>query len=206
MNKTKIDWCDYVFNPVWGCLNHCPYCYARKMAQRFGKSFEPHWVEKNFNTPMPKEPSRIFVNSMSEIAYWKPEWWGRVIERIEENPQHAFLFLTKHPQFYSKRWMPENCWCGVTVTNQADIDRRLPFDCGSNLAFVSFEPMLGKVDPDSLCGHGLSWVILAAETGNRKERVIPPPEWIAPFLYLPIPLYMKHNLPWTGEWRREYPL
>jgi protein gp37 len=164
------------------------------------------WREKNFQRAMPKEPSRIFVNSMSEIAYWKPEWWERVIDRIRQWPSHSFLFLTKSPAIYREHSLPDNCWCGVTVTNQADIDRRLPFDCGSNLAFVSFEPMLGKVDPDSLCGHGLSWVILAAETGNRKERVIPPPEWIAPFLDLPIPLYMKHNLPWAGKWRKEFPL
>jgi len=31
----KIGWCDLTFNPVWGCLNHCEYCYARKIAKRF---------------------------------------------------------------------------------------------------------------------------------------------------------------------------
>jgi len=35
MNKTKIDWCDMTWNPVTGCLNSCPYCYARKIAKRF---------------------------------------------------------------------------------------------------------------------------------------------------------------------------
>lgn len=38
MNKTKIDWCDYTWNPVTGCLHNCPYCYARKIANRFGKN------------------------------------------------------------------------------------------------------------------------------------------------------------------------
>lgn len=36
MNKTKIDWCDSTWNPVTGCLHGCEYCYARRMAQRFG--------------------------------------------------------------------------------------------------------------------------------------------------------------------------
>ena len=30
MNKTKIDWCDYSWNPITGCLHECDYCYARK--------------------------------------------------------------------------------------------------------------------------------------------------------------------------------
>ena len=35
-NKTKIDWCDATWNPVTGCLHGCEYCYARKIAERFG--------------------------------------------------------------------------------------------------------------------------------------------------------------------------
>lgn len=35
MNKTKIDWADYTWNPVTGCYHDCPYCYARKIATRF---------------------------------------------------------------------------------------------------------------------------------------------------------------------------
>ena len=35
-NKTKIDWCDATWNPVTGCLHGCEYCYARRIAERFG--------------------------------------------------------------------------------------------------------------------------------------------------------------------------
>ena len=35
MNKTKIDWADYTWNPVTGCLHGCSYCYARKQSMRF---------------------------------------------------------------------------------------------------------------------------------------------------------------------------
>lgn len=34
--ETKIDWCDATWNPVTGCLHGCEYCYARKIAERFG--------------------------------------------------------------------------------------------------------------------------------------------------------------------------
>jgi hypothetical protein len=61
MTRTKIDWADYTWNPVVGCTGACPYCYARKMAHRFHRDFTPHWVEKSFQRPMPRKPSRIFV-------------------------------------------------------------------------------------------------------------------------------------------------
>ena len=35
MNKSKIDWCDFSWNPITGCRNDCGYCYARNQARRF---------------------------------------------------------------------------------------------------------------------------------------------------------------------------
>ena len=40
--KTKIDWADATWNPVTGCLHGCEYCYARKIAKRFGGASETH--------------------------------------------------------------------------------------------------------------------------------------------------------------------
>lgn len=45
MNKTKIDWADMTWNPVTGCLHGCEYCYARKIANRFGGASETHYNE-----------------------------------------------------------------------------------------------------------------------------------------------------------------
>lgn len=36
MTKTKIEWCDFSWNPVTGCYHGCDYCYARRIATRFG--------------------------------------------------------------------------------------------------------------------------------------------------------------------------
>jgi protein gp37 len=36
MNKTKIEWCDYTWNPVKGlCPVGCEYCYTHKIYKRF---------------------------------------------------------------------------------------------------------------------------------------------------------------------------
>ena len=206
MNRTKIDWCDYTWNPVWGCENSCPYCYARKMAQRWGKSFEPHWMENNFNRIFPKEPSRIFVNSMSDIFYWQHEWWEKVLDKIKEYPQHTFLFLTKHPQSYESRIFHSNCWLGITITCQTDMDYLADYIFTSSWDdkyhfFISMEPILEPIElyvtPD--------WLIIGAETGNRKDKVIPEYGWIEPYLKLNIPVFLKNSLSWINPWKREYP-
>lgn len=36
MQKSKIEWCDSTWNPVTGCFHGCKYCYARRIAERFG--------------------------------------------------------------------------------------------------------------------------------------------------------------------------
>lgn len=41
-SKTKIDWADATWNPVTGCLHDCEYCYARRIAERFGGASETH--------------------------------------------------------------------------------------------------------------------------------------------------------------------
>lgn len=36
MRNTKIEWSDDTWNPVTGCWHKCEYCYARRMAERYG--------------------------------------------------------------------------------------------------------------------------------------------------------------------------
>jgi len=35
-DKNGIEWCTYTWSPVTGCLHGCEYCYAEKIARRFG--------------------------------------------------------------------------------------------------------------------------------------------------------------------------
>ncbi|MDE6837342.1 MAG: phage Gp37/Gp68 family protein [Acutalibacter sp.] len=36
MQKSNIEWCDSTWNPVTGCKHGCEYCYAQRIATRFG--------------------------------------------------------------------------------------------------------------------------------------------------------------------------
>lgn len=51
---TKIDLADASWNPVTGCLHGCEYCYARRIAERFGSKMQPIFTEY----PVLNEPVR----------------------------------------------------------------------------------------------------------------------------------------------------
>ena len=199
---TKIEWTDMTWNCVWGCENACPYCYARKIAKRFGSkivekelkfleylhyealkyfennihTFKPTWLESNFQKPFPKKPKRIFVNSMSDIAFWKPSWMERTLEKIREYPQHTFQFLTKFPEIYLKYSFSGNCWLGVTLTNNEKIkshDFFFPFHCvksnGNNIKFLSIEPIQEKINVEHLNKKYIDWIIVGFQTNPIKS-------------------------------------
>jgi len=208
MTKTAIAWCDFTWNPVWGCLHGCSFCYARGIAKRFGMQvagrddFYPTWLRANFDRQMPKHPARIFVNSMSDPVFWKPEWAAAIRERMAQHPEHLFLILTKGRQ--PNDWRAANVLFGSTAIDQAALTA-MPADRN----FVSIEPIFGPVDLAAMPAD-LQWVIVGAETGNRKARVVPDAEWIAQLRRqckeFGIPLFEKDSLqPIAGRLVREYP-
>lgn len=240
----KIGWCSMTFNPVWGCRNNCPYCYAREFANRFGEKmafwemkykyrnniknyymgdnidehydlkyrlqdFKPTFLERQFNKKFPKKPQRIFIGSMSEIYYWNEEWIEMVIEKVKQYPQHTFIFLSKHMEVYAKWRWPENCFLGVTITKEDDFERQRGsyyFYNGKNIIFFSFEPLLEAIKTEHL--KYLDWVIIGAETGNRKGKVIPKREWIEDIVRYckknNIPIYLKDSVS-LGNIKNIYP-
>jgi len=163
VNKTKIEWTDYVWNPVRGCLHNCPYCYGKRIDKRFGDgSFTPTFHPERLQEPLKvKKPSRIFVGSMADLfGDW--EWVDKsggfvaysadvissILNIAEQCPQHTFIFLTKNPKGMQGFDFPDNCWCGTSVENQEKADARIPellrVDCKT--LFVSYEPALGPVN------------------------------------------------------------
>lgn len=190
MKNTKIEWCDATVNPVMGCTFGCPFCYARKLNTRFG------WVE-DFSKPefrpeqlkhlYSQKPKRIFMNSMSDIADWKEVWVREVEKAILDNPQHQYLFLTKRPEMLLPKKLIDNCnknvWYGVSITKKDEIRRTDLLPVGYN-CFVSIEPLLAPLylkDERYVFIHdylSIKWVIIGAETGNRKDKVVPEKKWV----------------------------
>ncbi len=176
------------------------------MAHRFHRDFTPHWEERNFQRAMPRKPSRIFVNSMSDMADWKAEWFWRVMEKIGKNREHLFFFLSKKP--WKVEWVSmRNAMLGYSITQQADCDL-LQAHGRSGVSFLSIEPLLG---PIILAPWLPDWLIVGAETGNRRERVVPELAWLQGIYDFArehgIPLFFKDSLRclWPGELPREFP-
>ena len=67
MNKTKIDWCTHTLNPVVGCTFNCPYCYARRLNDRFkwiDDWNKPQFFPERLKELYTKKPKIIFMNSI----------------------------------------------------------------------------------------------------------------------------------------------
>ncbi len=193
MAKTKIEWCDEVWNPVWGCKNNCEYCYARKIAARFGKCFSernfiPVWMERNFNRKFARSTKRVFVNSMSDPMHWEQDWFDRVLERIKTLPEIDFIFLTKgssdvYNRICDVRPLLSNVILGLTRTSE----QSLYADYGPyqvrHIGFrwlLNIEPILTPfvADYDASLIHDLyDWLIIGAETGNNPHKAIPSFNW-----------------------------
>ncbi len=254
--KTKIDWCDATWNPVTGCLHGCKYCYARRIAERFGGypsdeklheldvpqmishrndegewnpwykcaypfSFSPTFCRYKLDEPQKwKRPSNIFVCSMADLfGEWVPDAWIReVFEACKTAPQHRYLFLTKNPARYMELAANgvitkdhSNFWFGSTATTP-----ETPFFWHNELhTFVSIEPILGPfkdltddgIDPASK----VNWIIVGAETGNRKNKVVPRKTWVNEIARIAkkagTPVFMKESLRdlMGDDFRQEFP-
>lgn len=190
MRKTKIDWCDSTVNPVVGCTNGCPYCYARKINDRF--NFVNEWSEPRFFPERLKrfrcrKPQSVFIDSMSDIGCWEFEWFGKTMDAVRDNPQHRYIALTKNPErllrlrniYYSaQRTLLKGIFFGATLTSEADLTSRESYL--RHMDFLSIEPLLAPIKHLRLTLQygNVQAVIIGAETGNRKYKVIPEKRWV----------------------------
>jgi protein gp37 len=220
ISESGIEWCDYIWNPVDGCKGNCTQkkkfqCYAEKYYNRF-KDYLPQykkmesfqdvqWNENNFQKSFPKKPSRIFVGSMSDIRFWKPEWIQRVLKvtDLNKNENHTFIFLTKYPEIYKHFIFPPNCWLGITITKNADL-RKLKMtnlfenNYGKNW-FFSIEPIQEEVELKDFKKilNRFNWIMVGTETPERKSNFHPSWEWAIKLIHFceenKIPLFIKNN-------------
>ena len=207
MKITKIDWCDCTVNPVVGCPNGCKYCYGRVMNSRFG--FVPCWDKPEFRPEQLKQfksktPKSVFIDSMSDIGTWKDEWLKAVIEAIRINNQHWYISLTKTDtrrlidrimKFQGDNREPLKLFIGKSITTQEQADA-----IAKNTEitdFLSVEPLLEPIDMSKVI-FTTQAVIIGAETGRRKGKVIPQKKWVKDIVeqadLLGITVFMKESL------------
>lgn len=180
--------------------------------------FEPTLHRYKLDEPQKwKQPRNIFVCSMADLfGDWVPlKWIHEVFEACRKAPQHRYLFLTKAPERYislARLWkLPteDNFWFGSSTPTL-----ETPYFYADKFnTFVSIEPLLepfhyiGAAKPEELP----KWIIIGAETGNRKGKIIPKKEWVDEITRYAqgngIPVFMKESLrAIMGEdFRQEFP-
>lgn len=187
--------------PLMLSCKKAPYPYG------FAPTFHRYRLDEYQN----KKGRNIFVCSMADLfGDWAPdEWIEEVFKACEKAPQHNYLFLTKNPQRYVKLAEKgilrsnENMWYGWSQTTNKLESLCFPCDCNT---FVSVEPIL---EPLNVALE--NWVIIGAETGRRKNKVIPERKWIEDIVIdcrkFGIPVFMKSSLAeiWGEPLIQEFP-
>lgn len=195
---TTIEWTDATWNPVRGCTKispGCKHCYAEEFAERwrgvarhpYERGFDLRLVPSKLADPLRlTKPSRIFVNSMSDLgADGVPdEYVAAVAEVMRAASWHQFQLLTKRATRLrelaeSGMFEADNVWIGVSVE---DCKFGLPrvAELRATRArhrFLSCEPLLehlGRVELD-----GIDWVIVGGESGKRLTTRPLHPAWAA---------------------------
>lgn len=189
----------------------CPLVYP------FG--FEPTFHRYRMDIPEKlKMGNNIFVGAMADVfGKWVPNsWLDEIFEVCRKNPVHNYLFLTKNVERYEEYGVPagqENMWYGTSITRESEAGRfnYLPTGCRT---FVSIEPLLEDIYPEkhNFMFQQTDWIIIGAETGRSKSRVVPENSWIKKIMdeagKTGIPVFMKESLvPVIGEqnMRRDFP-
>lgn len=175
---------------------------GRRIAFPYG--YEPVFHRYRLGEYRNKKPRTVFVCSMADLfGDWVSDSWiEEVFRACSEAPQHRYLFLTKNPQRYVELGMEgklpqrDNMWYGTTVPTP---DTEFFWADGYN-TFISVEPL--SEDFGEAGGHisrkCVKWVIVGAETGNRKDRTVPKKEWVDGIVGMcgkeNIPLFFKNSM------------
>lgn len=190
---------------------------GRQCVYPFG--FMPTFHRYRLDEPQKwKKPKNIFVCSMADLfGDWVPDEWIReVFKTCEAADQHRYLFLTKNPKRYLKLadrdMLPakKNFFYGSSKTNS----EMKAFSHPILKTFISVEPILEPVNLHPIFSTRIfpaDWVIVGAETGNRKNKIIPKKEWIDEIAETcresGTPIFMKESLRdlMGADFKQEFP-
>lgn len=154
--------------------------------------FEPTFHRYKLDEPQKwKKPRTIFVCSMADLfGDWVPdEWIQKIFEACDKASQHRYMFLTKNPSRYAellnllpKHRRPPNVaemWFGQSFTGAERNYTPLALPPWQ-YRFASIEPLLRNLSRAEAMEIAATneWIIVGAETGVRKGKIIPKREWV----------------------------
>jgi len=222
--NASIEWAQWSWNPITGCLHPCPYCYAKDIAKRFyPQGFEPSIYPERMampgNTKVPDSADHdiafknVFTCSMADLfGRWVPdEWIKEVFRQVRANQQWNFLFLTKFPKRMVEFDYPDNAWLGTTVDCQDRVKSAEDAfeNVSSGTKWISVEPLLEPLTFTRL--DLFDWLVIGgASKSSGTPEWVPPLEWIIDLhnqaREAGCKIYYKENTKLPDELRmKEYP-
>lgn len=210
------------------------YCLQKPMLNETGKAlvypfgFEPTYHEYRMDTiDKLKMGNNIFVGAMADVfGAWIPEKWIiDIFDVCTKRPQHNYMFLTKNPEryleLYSAGKLPktDNLFYGATITQGIQLERatKVFTDLPDRFyTFFSIEPIFEDIAAKEIWKEAVlqtDWIIIGAQTGRSKDKVVPKLDWIEKIVESAdaaygVPVFMKDSLiPIVGEknMRRDFP-
>jgi protein gp37 len=199
LNKQEnadIEWADWSWNPVTGCLHDCPYCYARNIAFHiypaevgFAPTLWPGRLSVPAHQAVPEQAKEriaqknIFTCSMADLfGRWVPsEWIEAVFATVRASPDWNFLFLTKFPNRLSEFDIPANAWMGTTVDLQARVANaeKAFLNVKAPVRWLSIEPMIEPLKFNRL--DLFDWVVIGGASPSKAVDDTPDtPAWNVP--------------------------
>lgn len=190
---------------------------AYKSINPYPEKFTPTLHRHRLGEYAEKKGRNIFVCSMADLfGAWVPDSWiDEIMTACVAAPQHNYLFLSKNVERYCEYGVStatDNLWYGTTITTEKEMSNfnYLPAHCKT---FVSIEPLLEDLKPENynILFRQIDWVIIGAETGRRKNKVVPERKWIKDIVNrcreFGTPVFMKSSLAnvWGEPLIQEFP-
>ncbi|MBN1842218.1 MAG: DUF5131 family protein [Deltaproteobacteria bacterium] len=197
-DKSIRQWCKWSWDPITGCEHDCSYCHgiekARKLYSRTREegysSFKPHLWPDRFdaphNTPIPESNvsgnRNVFLGTMGDMfGDWvEKEHIEAVLDIVRDTPQWNYILQTKNPRRYLELEFPLNCWVGVKVDTQKEVEPAL--ECFSRIEtsvrFLSCDPLLEWLLFQTL--ECFDWIMIGPRPKTKSKPIFYPPKiWIS---------------------------
>ncbi len=165
---------------------------------------KPEYYEQKLKILEREKPGNWLLTGMSDLCAWKDEWLEAVFWKLQENPCHEAIFLSKRPDLLEIDTDLPNAWFGVTITRKAELRRlqALQENVKAKHYHVTFEPLFD--DPGEVDLTGIDWIVVGTMTGAMKKKVHTEAAWAYSHTEQAhakgIPVFMKEDLvPIIGE-------
>ncbi|MDF2889768.1 MAG: hypothetical protein K0R80_135 [Clostridia bacterium] len=110
MNKSKIEWCDYTWNPVTGCLHGCKYCYAERIANRFASKVYTK-NKNNFAIDLKSDLHIPYKSNEGKIepypAGFQPTFHRYRLDEPKQKTKPSRIFVSSMGDLFGE-WVPED--------------------------------------------------------------------------------------------------